>query len=170
MATIGRTDVATLTRNVDGVVKGMRVTMAEDAAAGVSLWAYLQDSAAGDSFRALVVSDSDKQTILAYSDIRTDINTVGWYQFTGGTLATYAPTNGTTIVLSVGSDSAAGSLINQDDAGLDAWAGAVTNIATPTIGVMAADTARDYSLYMEYTVGGGGLPPFRTTSVAMRVR
>jgi hypothetical protein len=157
MPDIGKTTIGGNTRALDDAARGLRIVMTEDAAAGVTITAYISDSATGDNFQAIVVDDTDKTTVIAYSDIRTDISTAGWYTFSGGNLSSYAPSNGTAIVIAALGDGAANALIYHDDTGLDAWIGVgVTSGTPPTLGgAMSSDAIRDYSIYMTYTAAGG---------------
>lgn len=160
MATLGRTSIATNDRAFISVAKGLRVQIPEDAQAGsVSLWAYIGDVASGESYQMAIVDDSDDQSILAYSSIRTDVQALGWYQFTGGTLGSFAPTNSTIFHIICGNNAAADANIRQDDAGMDGQAslGSFTPGTPPSLSAaMSSDATRDYSVYMEYTAGAAG--------------
>jgi hypothetical protein len=159
MADIGYTTIGSSGRALNGGVKGMKVTMAEDGEAGVTITARLSDSATGDSFRAAIVNATDNDTVIASSTIRTDISTAGWYTFSGGGLATFQPANGVTYMLTVGSDSAANAQIYHDaDTATvhTGWSGAVTTIDPFEVNGVGADATRDYSIYMTYTPDAGG--------------
>lgn len=161
MPNIGRETIAVNPRAVNsGSIKGLRITMAEAGSAGVTITAYVSDSATGDGFRCALIQDGDKTTVLASSDIRTDISTAGWYTFSGGGLASFTPANATSYVLAVSSNSAANANAYEDDASLDAWAGATSAFDPLALsGAMTSDAIRDYSIYMTYTAAGGSDNP-----------
>ena len=162
MATIGRTTIGSSTRNLSQNCKGVRVTMPEAASAGFSVYAYCGDTdGAGESFAGVLVDGTDLQTILAVSAIRTDIWATGWYQFSGGDFATYAPASGASIVICVAATATGGAIVAQDDAGLDGFTAldAVASLSPFTWGStpgLTSDAVRDYSVYMDYTPAGGG--------------
>jgi hypothetical protein len=106
MANIGIETIGDTPRSIDVTARGHRITMPEDAQAGVTITAYIEDASPGDSYRAAIIQDADKTTVLASSAIRTDITAAGWYTFSGGSLATYDPANGESFVLVVLSNSA----------------------------------------------------------------
>lgn len=158
MPNSGRETVGVNTRAINSLgCNGLRITMTEAGAAGVTISAYIEDTATGDQFRACVIDDTDKSVVLASSNIRTDISTVGWYTFSGGSLATFTPADATAYVIGVLSDSAAGANVYEDDAGLEGYAGQASAIDPLAFTFdMEPDTARDYSIYMTYTAAGGG--------------
>jgi hypothetical protein len=165
MATVGRTTVGADPRALNATAKGLRITMPEAGAAGVSIFAYVEDTATGDSFGAAIVQGSDQTTVLANSAVRTNISTAGWYEFTGGDLGSFTPSNGGDYILVVASLSAAGANAYNDDAGLDGYAGAsaVTGLNPLAFGgsaTLVSDAARDYSIYMQYTAAGGAAKVF----------
>ena len=159
MAQLGNTTIGATPRGINGTARGALVTMPAAAASGFSVYAYIEDAAPGDNFRAALISDADKITVLAESNLRTDISTAGWYQFSGGDFATYTPSNGETFIIVVASDSAADANAYYDDLGQDGWSASagISDIDPLTlVDVMNADTARDYSIYLDYTEAGGG--------------
>lgn len=165
MATIGRTTDGAFPRAVQGGCKAIRVTMPEAGAAGVSVWARVEDTGgAGESWAAFIMDGANNGTILATSAIRADVSTLGWKQFSGGGLASFAPANGASYLLCIGTLSSAGSSVYNDDAGAtyDPFVSAtvITSLTPVTFSgtaVLDPDNAlRDYSIYLEYTPAGGG--------------
>lgn len=157
MPDIGRTTVGVNTRGINSLgCNGLRITMTEAGAAGVTITAYIEDTATGDQFRACVIDDADKSVVVASSNIRTNISTAGWYTFSGGSLATFTPANATAYVIGVLSDSAAGAVIYEDDIGADGYAGQASAIDPLAFTFdMEPDVNRDFSIYMTYTAAGG---------------
>lgn len=159
MPNIGYETIGGTTRTLNGSVRGLKITMTEGGAAGVTITARVEDAATGDSFRAAVINGTDNQTVLAESTIRTDISTANWYTFSGGGLATFTPANGTTYIIVVASNSAADANIYHDGAAASPYVGWVQGITaidplTPN-GALSEDATRDFSIYMTYTTEGG---------------
>jgi len=152
MAQLGRTTIGVNTWELSLKISGLRVTMPDSAMVGVSVFAYVEDNVVGSQFRAALLHDADKQTVLASSAIRTDITTAGWYEFSGGTFAAYAPQQGQTFVIAIVSDSAEIASIYQDNVGLDAWTASAFIISMDPLEVepLVPATAEDYSIYLEY--------------------
>jgi hypothetical protein len=162
MATLGVTSVGSGPRALNAAAKGIRATMPEAGSAGVSIFAYIEDTGgAGDSFAAAIVDGGDLTTVLANSAVRTNIGAAGWYEFTGSTLASFTPSNGASLLLVIASLSAAGAGAYNSDLGLDGYAGATNvNGLNPLTftgsATFVSDALRDYSVYMQYTPAGGG--------------
>lgn len=169
MPNIGYETIGGTPRTLNGSARGMKITMPEAGAMGVTVTAYIEDSAPGDSFRAALVSNVDDETILATSDIRTNISAAGWYAFSGGGLAAFTPTNGQIFSVVVGSDSAANANMYHDGnaaSPLDGWVAGINTIEPfSTTGPLGIDGSRDYSIYMTYSVAGGATPPVKNPVV-----
>ena len=152
----GRTSIGAATRPIQNLVKGISATIGADLAAGTcSIFAhFVGTGTAGGEFRAFVLTGTDFDTVVVQSDMRNDLSADGWYEFTGGTLASYAPTAGTAVVLAIGSTATGAPAISQDNAGLEGWSSQanITDVTPLTWGVpdgMIADVNRDYSIYLE---------------------
>ena len=152
----GRLTQGSADRPMNGVARGLRVTLSGDPTPGFRIWARLSDSATGDGFKAAVVNASDHDTVLAESAERTDISTAGWYMFSGADFDTVNLANGATIEIVIVSNSAANALFNQDDIGLLGVVSSTLTYGPPfdLIDPLADDTTRDYSIYIEYQTGG----------------
>jgi len=152
----GRTSIGAATRPIQNLVKGISATIGADLAAGTcSIFAhFVGTGTAGGEFRAFVLTGTDFDTVVVQSDMRNDLSADGWYEFTGGTLASYAPTAGTAVVLAIGSTASGAPAISQDNAGLEGWSSQanITDVTPLTWGVpdgLIADVNRDYSIYLE---------------------
>ncbi len=160
---LGRTSIGSTPRSTNPNCTGLRVTTPSDPATGFSLFAYIEDTVgAGDNWRAALIQDADKTTVLAASTVRTDVSTAGWYEFNGGDFSTYNPASAETVVIVVCSDSAAGAGTYQDGTtalGTGYTMGSNPTSVSPTLvlgSALLSDAARDYSIYLQYTVAGGG--------------
>ncbi len=165
MPNIGRETIGVGTRSLNGNAKGLRITMpAGSFAAGVTISAYIADSATGAEFTAFIMQFSDLATILAEGTFRANISTAGWYTFSGSGLATFTPAASTDYVIGVASTSAGASTCAQDTAGLTGYTvvSGVTDCTPLTFSGspprIAVDAGRDYSIYMTYTDASSGLP------------
>lgn len=159
MPDIGYTTIGASQRALNsGSCRGMGITMPEAGAAGVTITAHLQDTGAGDTFQAAILDGADRSIVLAESAVRTNISSAGWYTFSGDTLATFAPTNGASYVIVVGSNSTADALMSHDAntaSSLDGYAGTADTFDPFHIfDAPAVDATRDYSIYMTYTSAG----------------
>jgi hypothetical protein len=159
--TIGHTTIGVNPRNLNGAYRCYTGTLPSDVDAGdYSVVTKVEDTAIGDTFRAVLVDD-DNATVISYSDEYTDVSTVGNKTFTGGTFASVGLTNGQVIRICVGSNSAAGSnaFYSDDALAQDGFSGIVGSITAepPTLsGSLAADTGRPYTIWLDYTPSGGG--------------
>lgn len=157
MAILGNTFIGAQTRGMDTNSRGIQVTATEASAPGISIWAYIEDTAPGEEWCAALIDPADDETVLAESAVRTNISTVGWYQFSGGGLASFALVNATVYKALVASESAAGANIYFDvGAGI-----AVANVGVNPLVLFSplSTDARSYSLYIEYTPAGGMMRP-----------
>lgn len=160
MADLGNTSFSgSSTRAIDnGSWRGVVVTFPEDPQAGVTVTAYIGDSATGDSFKAALISTSDGTTVLAESAVRTDISTAGWYTFSGGGLATFDGTNGQSVYVMVGSNSSASAVMHwASTQTADGYTATSSSFSPLTISFATAidGSARDYFVYLTYTAAGG---------------
>jgi hypothetical protein len=164
MAFIGNQNDGANARQLNGVYRGQTVVMPSNVNAGdYSLWVRVDDSVVGDTFRGVIFA-SDGSTVVSYSDPRTDISTIGTQEFVGGTFASVPLVASTTYMIVVGCNSVANANAYFSDtptAGyeLTGVAGTVNNLTAnpPTItGALAADAARPYTAYLEYTAAAGG--------------
>jgi hypothetical protein len=161
--TIGHTTLGVNVRSLNGAYRCYTGTLPSDVDAGdYDVVTKIEDTATGDTFRALLVDD-DNATVIAYSDEYTDVSTVGNKTFSGGTFASVGLTNGAVIRICVGSNSAAGAnaYFSDDGAATLAYSGLVSSITAepPTLsGSLSTDAARPYSIWLDYTpaAGGGG--------------
>jgi hypothetical protein len=159
--TIGHTTIGVNVRSLNGAYRCYTGTLPSDVDAGdYSVVARVEDTATGDTFRA-VLFDDDNATVVSYSDEYTDVSTVGNKTFSGGTFASVGLTNGAVIRICVGSNSAAGAnaYFSDDGAATLGYSGLVNSITAdpPTItGSLATDAARPYTIWLDYTPSGGG--------------
>lgn len=150
---LGYVKIGASTAAMNLAMRGSPTTPIANSAAGISIWAYISDTATGEEWTAALISNSDQQTILAESAVRTDISTAGWYQFTGGTLASYSLTNGTTVIPTIASESVASALIYYDAGSSgDGYNDVITSV-NPIVEVtppMSSDSNK-YSIFIQYS-------------------
>lgn len=147
------------------VLRGNVITMAEDGDEGVTLTFRLLDNAGtpGDSVKAAVFAADE--SLIAESDVRTDIAAEGEYTFSGGGLDTFAPANGVTYYICVIASSTTVRSVFDDIASPNGTQ--VTDQDSSTFGPPVAfsafgaflNDARSTIGYMTYTTGGGEPEP-----------
>jgi hypothetical protein len=158
MATLGITGTGGNTRSINGIYRGSPLLTMPANSTSYTVRGYIEDSAAGDSFRAIIVAD-DETTIVAYSDVRTNISTVGEYTFSGGTFASVQLNSGTSYYFLIGSNSAANAFSRYGDTPTIGSALATVNNITATpptmTGAVTLDATRDIIVWLDYTAAGG---------------
>lgn len=158
MPDLGYTTIGTASsRSLDSTARGSTFSMTEDGTLQ-SVTAYIEDTATGDTFVAVVYNATTPAaaTLVETSATRTDISTLGWYTFTMA--GTTALTNGTPYWIAVGSNSAAGALLRHD-VGTGASVGTFNPASPPaSVDIDATADSRLYSTYLTYTTGGGEPP------------
>lgn len=160
--TLGNVHAGTNPRVVNGQYRCNSGVLPANVDAGAySVFFRIEDAATGDSFRAVLFA-ADGSTVIAYSAVRTDISTLGAYEFTGGTFASVALTASTDLRICVGSNSAAGANAYFSDTptgGAGGYGGTVNSVTAnpPTItGSLVSEPTRPYSGYLNYTPASGG--------------
>ena len=153
-------------RNLALNCKGILIPSFPENGTANSITAFIEGNA-GPNYRAFIIDPADGITVLAQSDMRTNIGTNGYYTFSGGSLASFSLVFASSYILAIGSeDTGIASAFFESGAetydGQTAGSGiSSVNPLTFNSGGMGADSTRDYAIYLDYTPGGGpptGLP------------
>lgn len=153
MATLGNTVAGASIRQINGTARGSVFTATQDGTL-VSLSAYIEDAATGDTFVGVLYNANTitAATLVATTATRTDISTAGWYTFT---FSSGSITNGTAYWIGVGSNSAAGANVYHDT-GTGYSIGSFNPASPPgTTDLDATVDSRLISTYITYTTASG---------------
>jgi len=151
-------------RTFNSNCKGISIPSFPEAGTGVSISGYIE-GISGANVRAFIIDPADGTTVLAQSDIRTNIGAAGYYTFTGGSLNGFVLTASAAYYICIGTENAASGLF-YFQSGTEVYDGLTSNAGISSVnpltfisGGMAPETIRDYACYLTYTPGGGPPPP-----------
>jgi hypothetical protein len=160
MADIGNISASTPanSRNLNLNCKGVALGSFPENGDAISISAWLSGTS-GQPYRAFIIDAADGTTVLAQSDIRTDITSAADYELGGGTLAGYDLTATSLYIICVGTTENSVALAYYES-GTETYDGQSTSSGLTSIdpfdGAMTADSGRDYAIYLTYTAAGGG--------------
>jgi len=141
--------------NMVDFARGLRVTTTEASSAGITGYAYIKDTESDDTFQMALISDADKQTVLAYSGTVTGVSgTQSYVSFTGGTFDTFSLAAGTTYIVTILTQGGNNLLLGYAAETSDCWeVGGVATLGTPpsiSSALNAGIANRNFSIYLEY--------------------
>lgn len=153
---IGTTTIGGSQRSMNDTMRGHLITMPTGTfAAGVTVSCYVRDPTSSGTEWTASIWAADGSTLAVESAVRTNITTAAWYTFSGGTLATFTPAASTQYYVMCGNEADA-------DADIAHAAGTGQNATitqvnpTTQLAPPIASDARDYSLYMTYSLASSG--------------